>query len=242
MLNRDEIFVTTVRVWKSLSFQDVAKKGLKYGDENPETEKEQLETFTKQYEPLIEFFTKKTKDIVKEVIISNRLVTSPCAIVVDSFGYSANMEKLLGKHKPSRANLCSLITCEIATQGQKNPMQDFARKQRVLEVNPKSPLIEGLLKRVKALPSPDDLEDPDLEAEAELEEVVSILIDGALVRSGFEITNSNLYVFLICRMHRPVLIAPKLTASLNVLIVLFAGLLECLRQPKHPQTWSLLHL
>ena len=152
------------------------------------------------------------------------------------------MEKLLGKHKPSRANLCSLITCEIATQGQKNPMQDFARKQRVLEVNPKSPLIEGLLKRVKALPSPDDLEDPDLEAEAELEEVVSILIDGALVRSGFEITNSNLYVFLICRMHRPVLTAPKLTASLSVLIVLFAGLLECLRQPKHPQTWSLLHL
>jgi heat shock protein beta len=41
-------------------------------------------------------------------------------------------------------------------------MHDFARKQRVLEVNPQSPLIEGLLKRVKALPSPDDLEDPDL--------------------------------------------------------------------------------
>jgi heat shock protein beta len=44
-LNRDEIFVTTVRVWKNLSFQDVAKKGLKYGDENPETEKKQLEEF-----------------------------------------------------------------------------------------------------------------------------------------------------------------------------------------------------
>jgi len=76
-------------------------------------------------------------------------------------------------------------------------MHDFARKQRVLEVNPHSPLIEGLLKRIKALPSPDDLEDPDPEAEAELEEVTSILIDGALVRSGFEITNSNLYVFLL---------------------------------------------
>jgi len=31
--NRDENFVTTVRVWKDLSFQDVAKKG--YGDEDP---------------------------------------------------------------------------------------------------------------------------------------------------------------------------------------------------------------
>jgi len=98
-VNRDEILVTTVRVWKNLSFQDVAKKGLKYGDENPEMEKQQLEKFTEEYEPLVAFFTKKTQDIVKEVIISNRLVTSPCAIVVDSYGYSANMEKLLGKHK-----------------------------------------------------------------------------------------------------------------------------------------------
>lgn len=76
-------------------------------------------------------------------------------------------------------------------------MYDFARKQRVLELNPQSPLIEGLLERVKALPSPDELEDPDPEAEAELEEVTSILIDGALIRSGFEITNSNMYVLLI---------------------------------------------
>jgi len=97
VINRDEIFVTTVRIWKNLSFQDVAKKGLKYGDENPETEREQLEDFTKQYEPLIDFFTRKTEGVVKEVIISNRLVTSPCAIVVDAYGYSANMEKLIGK-------------------------------------------------------------------------------------------------------------------------------------------------
>jgi len=68
-------------------------------------------------------------------------------------------------------------------------MDEFARKQRVLEVNPQSPLIQGLLSRVKALASPDDLGDPDPEAEAELEEVTSILIDGALVRSGFGITN-----------------------------------------------------
>ena len=148
------------------------------------------------------------------------------------------MEKLLGKHKHLLRYLYSLPAFDIASQGQKDGMRDFARKQRVLEVNPQSPLIEGLLKRVKALPSPDDLEDPDPEAEAELEEVISILIDGALVRSGFEITNSNLYVLLVfacalCANHT------ELTASLNASIVLFAGLLECLRRPKHPQTWTL---
>ena len=120
-------------------------------------------------------------------------------------------------------------------------MHDFARKQRVLEVNPQSPLIEGLLKRIKALPSPDDLEDADPEAEAEMEEVMSILIDGALVRSGFEITNSNVYVFLIfaCAVCTKYI---ERTASLNASIVLFAALLVCLRRPRHPRTWSQHHL
>ena len=93
-------FVTTVRVWKNLSFQDAAKKG--YGDEDPEADKKQMEEYTERYRPLLDFFTKKTNNLVEEVI-SNRLVTSPCAIVVDAYGYFTNMEKLLGEHKcPSR--------------------------------------------------------------------------------------------------------------------------------------------
>jgi len=96
-------------------------------------------------------------------------------------------------------------------------MHDFARKQRVLEVNPRSPLIEGLLKRVKALPSADDLEEPDLEAEAELEEVVSILIDGAAIRSGFEITDSNIFFERIDRaLRRSLGVSETAKAPLNV--------------------------
>jgi HSP90 family molecular chaperone len=71
-------------------------------------------------------------------------------------------------------------------------MADFARKQKVLEINPRSPLIEGLLRRIEQLPSEE--EERDLEAEDELREVTSILIDGALVRSGFEVTDSNEWV------------------------------------------------
>ncbi|KAJ4478050.1 Hsp90 protein-domain-containing protein [Lentinula aciculospora] len=71
----------------------------------------------------------------------------------------------------------------------KNPMYDLALKARVLEINPRSPLIEGLLKRVEALPSEE--EGRDVEAEEELEEVASILLDGALIRSGFEVPSTN---------------------------------------------------
>jgi heat shock protein 90kDa beta len=75
-------------------------------------------------------------------------------------------------------------------------LHDFAMKAKTLEINPHSPLIEGLLRRIKDLPSDED--EKDEEAEAELKEVTSILIDGALVRSGFDVQNKNQYVFLPC--------------------------------------------
>jgi heat shock protein 90kDa beta len=106
------------------------------------------------------------------VVISNRLVTSPCAIVVDAFGYSANMEKLLSSH------------------GKKNAaMYDYASKQKILEINPRSPLIEVLLKRIMALPEEES--ERDQAEEMELKEIASILIDGALIRSGFTVMETN---------------------------------------------------
>ena len=71
-------------------------------------------------------------------------------------------------------------------------MHEFVKLQKVLELNPRSPLIEGLLRRVEQLPAED--EEPDTESEEELKEVASILIDGALVRSGFEVTDTDEYV------------------------------------------------
>lgn len=74
----------------------------------------------------------------------------------------------------------------------KGLMHDFAKKAKIMEINPRSPLIEGLLKRVKQLPAED--EERDLDAEDELREVASVLIDGAMVRSGFAVNDSNEYV------------------------------------------------
>ena len=68
-------------------------------------------------------------------------------------------------------------------------MSEFAKKQKILEVNPRSPLIEGLLRRLEQLPA--DEEEIDPETESELKEVASILIDSALVRSGFAVPDSN---------------------------------------------------
>lgn len=87
----------------------------------------------------------------------------------------------------------TIILTSVNVDSNNNPnkdfMSDFAKKQKILEINPRSPLIEGLLKRVKQLPG--EGEERDLDAEDELREVTSVLIDGALVRSGFGVNDSN---------------------------------------------------
>lgn len=77
-----------------------------------------------------------------------------------------------------------------AQQNKGGILHDFAVKAKNLEINPRAPLIEGLLRRVEALPTDED--ERDIEAEEELREVTQILLDGALVRSGFDIKDTNL--------------------------------------------------
>ena len=47
--------------------------------------------------------------IAFSVVISNRLVTSACAIVADTLGYTANLEKLMSKPFTSPSFLRQLI-------------------------------------------------------------------------------------------------------------------------------------
>ncbi|KAG1779704.1 Hsp90 protein-domain-containing protein [Suillus placidus] len=181
----DEIMLQSIRNWKGVPFQDVAKAGLDFGDDTPE-EKDAIAELTDKYAPLLEWLKIEAGDNVKNVIVSNRLVTSPCAIVADSMGFTANVQKLMS------------ATSRGAQQN--DAMQDYMKKQKVLEINPRSPLIEGLLEHVEQLNA--DGDDKDLDSEAQLKEVASILIDGALVRSGFEVANSNMFLTRVDRVLR----------------------------------------
>ncbi len=88
--------------------------------------------------------------------------------------------------------LLALLTARLGASNKKQGKDDlhaFAKKQKVLEINPNSPLIEGLLRRIENLPTEE--EERDLEAEDELKEIASILIDSALVRSGFDVPDND---------------------------------------------------
>jgi len=172
---------------KGIPFQDAAKAGLVFGDEdlNPEEEKARQAEDKEKFEPLLTWLKEQAVHIVRDVVLSDRLVTSPCAIVADVGGYTANVQRIM----------------KSTTRGQENAaMLEFAMRQKVLELNPRSPLIEGLLHRVEQLLGEE--EERDLEAEDELREVAAILIDGALVRSGFEVPDSDEFLVRVDRVLR----------------------------------------
>ncbi|KAF4619633.1 hypothetical protein D9613_005093 [Agrocybe pediades] len=184
----DEILIGHLREWKGIPFQDVAKAGLKFGDEDldPEEEKEEKKELEEKFQPLVSYLKERIGDTVRDVVLSERLVKSPCAIVADAGGYTANVAKMMAaaNAKGNRGGI----------------LHEYAMKAKVLEINPRSPLIEGLLRRVKDLPTDED--EKDLDAEEELKEVTSILIDGALVRSGFEVPDSNKFFTRVDRVLR----------------------------------------
>ncbi|KAI0036712.1 heat shock protein Hsp90 [Vararia minispora EC-137] len=187
----DEVLVNNLKKWKGIPFQDAAKAGLKFGDEKLDSDEDKALRKEEQdrFEPLTKWLKKQVDEVVRDVIVSDRLVSSPCAIVADERGYTANIQRMMNAAK--------------AKLGKDDPQalfHDYAKRQKVLEINPRSPLIQGLLKRVERLPEDED--ERDAEAEDELREVAAILIDGALVRSGFEVTDSDEFMVRVDRVLR----------------------------------------
>lgn len=182
----DETVMLALRTYRGLHLQDVSKKGLKYGDEDEhEAEKAELAAQEAAFKPLIQWLRKQFKTVVSDVVLTNRLVSSPCAIVADHFGWTANAQKLA-----------------MANAKKDDPMLAMmANLPKILELNPKSPLIQGLLDRVLELPDLSELEgmtenhDEDATVltaeELDVRENAAILLDTALIRSGFNVKDTN---------------------------------------------------
>lgn len=87
-----------------MTTQDVSKKGLKYGDEDEdEAEKKELEAQKVAFRPLTDWLKKELAgqvgdgkftacsalmELIHIVVLTNRLVTSPCTIVVGEYAPS----------------------------------------------------------------------------------------------------------------------------------------------------------
>lgn len=132
--------------------------GLRYGDEDNDEKEKQADTETR-FKPLMDFLKEKLSQSIDKVTISNRLTTSPMAIVAPQHGWSGNLERMMAAQ----------------AYKQNDPMATYQMSvKKVLEINPKHPLIENLLKKVEA----DD-------KGTETVEIINTLYELTALRSGY---------------------------------------------------------
>ena len=148
----DEYLMQYLMDYEDKKFQNVSKEGLKLGKDSKDKElKESFKDLTKWWK------TALSKDNVDDVKISNRLDNTPCVVVTSKFGWSANMERIMQSQTLSDAS-----------------KQAYMRGKRVLEINPRHPIIKELRERVVKNP-----EDEGVKHTAQL------MYQTALFESGF---------------------------------------------------------
>ncbi|CAO2587421.1 Heat shock protein HSP 90-alpha [Lemmus lemmus] len=148
----------------------VTKEGLEL-PEDEEEKKKQEEKKTK-FENLCKIMKDILEKKVEKVVVSNRLVTSPCCIVTSTYGWTANMERIM-KAQALRDN---------STMG-------YMAAKKHLEINPDHSIIETLRQKAEA-----DKNDKSVK------DLVILLYETALLSSGFSLEDPQTHANRIYRM------------------------------------------
>merc|ERR1712173_172840 len=124
----DEYVVQQLKEYDGKTLVSVTKEGL----ELPEDEeiKKKHEEAKALYEPLCSRMKEILDKKVEKVVVSNRLVSSPCCIVTSQYGWTANMERIM-KAQALR---------DTSTMG-------YMAAKKHLEINPDHSIVENLRQR-----------------------------------------------------------------------------------------------
>lgn len=166
----DEYVVQQMREYDGKSLVSVTKEGLELPED--EEEKKKREEDKVKFEGLCKVMKNILDNKVEKVVVSNRLVESPCCIVTAQYGWSANMERIM-KAQALR---------DTSTMG-------YMAAKKHLEINPDHSIVETL--RQKA--------DADKNDKA-VKDLVILLYETALLSSGFALDEPQVHASRIYRM------------------------------------------
>ncbi|XP_034837037.1 heat shock protein 83 [Maniola hyperantus] len=166
----DEYVVQQMKEYDGKSLISVTKEGLELPED--EEEKKKREEDKVKFENLCKVMKNILDNKVEKVVVSNRLVESPCCIVTAQYGWSANMERIM-KAQALR---------DTSTMG-------YMAAKKHLEINPDHSIIETL--RQKAEVDKNDKAVKDL---------VILLYETALLSSGFTLDEPQVHASRIYRM------------------------------------------
>ena len=151
----DEYCVQQLKEFEGKKLVSVTKEGLELPED--EEEKKKREQDKEKYETLCKVMKDILDKKVEKVVVSNRLVSSPCCIVTSQYGWSATMERIM-KAQALR---------DTSTMG-------YMAAKKHLEINPDHSIIKTLKAKV-------DVDKND----KSVKDLVTLLYETSLLASGF---------------------------------------------------------
>merc|ERR1711872_153682 len=166
----DEYVVQQLKEYDGKTLVSVTKEGLELPED--EDEKKRREELKAQFEGLCKVIKDILDKKVEKVIVSNRLVSSPCCIATSQYGWTANMERIM-KAQALR---------DTSTMG-------YMAAKKHLEINPDHSIVENLRTRAEA-----DKNDKSVK------DLVMLLFETSLLSSGFSLEDPMVHAVRIHRM------------------------------------------
>ena len=162
----DEYVVQQLKEFDGKKLISVTKANLDMGEDVSDEESK------KKMESLCKTMKETLGDKVDKVVISNRLITSPCILVTGEHGWSANMERImkaqaLGSHQNN----------------------SYMVSKKTMEINAGNPIINTILSRLE--------KDPE---EKSVKDLIWLLYDTSLLDSGFSLDEPSKFTSRIHRL------------------------------------------
>ena len=166
----DEYVVQQLKEFDGKNLVSVTKEGLELPED--EEEKKKKEADKAKFESLCKIMKDILDKKVEKVVVSSRLVSSPCCIVTSQYGWTANMERIM-KAQALR---------DTSTMG-------YMAAKKHMEINPEHSIVENLRQRAEA-----DKNDKSVK------DLVMLLFETSLLSSGFNLEDPQIHAQRIHRM------------------------------------------